>query len=175
MTNEGRATLAGNLVDLLEFLNDTPKQLGKLTDGLSLNEFRWKPSEAEFSVLENLCHLRDLEVLGYARRIELILSESDPALADFDGARIAAEGHYNDELPAPALAKFAETRSGNVAKLRIATETELNRCGMLAGVGAITLRRLAELMREHDEGHLEDLRVLRQRLELHRPDFVTRS
>jgi len=49
--------------------------------------------------------------------------------------------------------------------LRTLTEGQLNREGSLAGVGKITLSRLAEMMREHDEGHLADLRSLRRRLE----------
>jgi hypothetical protein len=39
---------------------------------------------------------------------------------------------------------------------------------LLEGVGRITLIELAEKMLEHDEGHIEDLRVLQQRLERRR-------
>jgi hypothetical protein len=48
--------------------------------------------------------------------------------------------------------------------LRSLSEEQLERAGTLEGVGKITLMRLAEMMREHDEGHIEELRVLRQRL-----------
>jgi hypothetical protein len=94
-----------------------------------------------------------------------MLDETDPALADFDGARVAAESNYNCEQPELALQTFALARKQNVQKLRSLTEERLRREGLLEGVGRITLTRLAEMMREHDEGHLEDLRVLRQRLE----------
>jgi len=53
-------------------------------------------SPDEFSVLENICHLRDLELQGYTPRIRRILAEADPDLADFDGARVAAESSYNN-------------------------------------------------------------------------------
>jgi hypothetical protein len=32
------------------------------------------------------------------------------------------------------------------------------------GVGQLTLKRLVEMMLEHDEGHVEDLRALHQKL-----------
>ncbi len=94
-----------------------------------------------------------------------MLEETDPALPDFDGARVAAESNYNHDQPDLAFQAFLLTRKQNVEKLRSFTDEQLKREGMLEGVGKITLKRLAGMMREHDEGHLEDLRVLRQRLE----------
>ncbi|MGH9875165.1 MAG: DinB family protein, partial [Pyrinomonadaceae bacterium] len=149
---------------LLEFLNETPNKLTSLTAGLSDAELQFQNSLDEFSVLENICHLRDLEVQGYTPRIRRILAEANPALADFDGGRVAAESDYNNEPPGVALRAFQTAREENVAVLRVLSEADLKREGTLAGVGSITLRRLAEMMREHDEGHLDDLRVLGQRL-----------
>jgi hypothetical protein len=148
---------------LLDFLDETPKRLTNFTAGLSNAEFRWQNSPDEFSALENICHLRDLELQGYTPRIRRILAEANPALADFEGTRVAAESNYQSEQPAIALKAFETARRENVAVLRALTEGQLERVGALQGVGRITLKRLAEMMREHDEGHLEDLRVLRQK------------
>ena len=48
--------------------------------------------------------------------------------------------------------------------LRGATDEQMNRRGVLEGAGEITLAGLARLMYEHDRGHREELRVLRERL-----------
>ena len=157
-----------NFVVLLESLRDTPNKLAQLTNGLTFSELRWKHSEAEFSALENLCHLRDLELQGYTPRILRMLGEDAPMLADFDGARVAAEGDYNNQEPDLALLTFQTARTENVGRLSDLTDEQLARAATLEGVGKITLARLAEMMGEHDEGHLEDLRVLRQRLEKQR-------
>jgi hypothetical protein len=154
--------------ELLTFLGDTHLKLAGFADGLSAEELRWRDSAEEFSVVENICHLRDLEMQGYTPRIARILTESEPSLPDFDGARVAAEGDYNAEDPSSALEVFRTARGGNVLKLQNATPDELDRAGTMEGVGRITLEHLAEMMRSHDEGHLEDLRVLRQRLEKRR-------
>jgi hypothetical protein len=168
MSDEERNADQADFTALLDFLHKTANELAKLTDGLSMDEFRLKTSESEFSALENLCHLRDLELEGYTSRIKRILNEGDPALTDFDGARVAAESSYNDEQPELALQRFQTARSENLQTLKTLTEEQLERSGKLEGVGNITLRRLAEMMCEHDEGHIEDLRVLRQRLERRR-------
>lgn len=152
---------------LLDFLTETPTKLSGLTNGFSAAELCLKNSEAEFSALENICHLRDLELGGCTPRLKRMLDEDDPALADFDGARVAAESDYNSQQARLALQTFATARQENVETLRSLTEAQLKREGTLEGVGKITLERLAEMMREHDEGHLEDLRIVRQRLERH--------
>lgn len=165
MSNEERNADGADFAALLDFLRETPNTLARLIDELSPAELRFRNSEAEFSALENLCHLRDLELQGYTPRIRRMLDESDPVLADFNGTRVAAEGNYNSQQPDLALQTFQTARRENVQKLRSLTGEQRRREGILQGVGRITLRRLAEMMREHDEGHIEDLRVLRQRLE----------
>lgn len=149
---------------LLDFLDDTPRQLANFARELTDAERRVQDPPGEFSVLENICHLRDLEVQGYTVRIQRMLTEAVPELADFDGARVAAESDYNNEQLDVALMAFHQTRAANVAKLRNLTALELGISGWLEGVGRITLRRLAEMMCEHDEGHLDDVRALSQRL-----------
>jgi hypothetical protein len=168
MTDQERNTDGAKLEALLDLLAETPNKLAAFTAGLSSAEIRWKNSEAEFSALENLCHLRDLELQGYQPRIERILSEVDPVLADFDGARVAAESNYNSEPSDLALRAFSDAREENVRSMSGVTEEQLKREGLLEGVGRITLKQLVEKMLEHDEGHLEDLRVLQQRLERRR-------
>ena len=165
MTDEERHADGVDFAALLDFLNETPNKLADLTSGLSHAEFRWQNSPDEFSALENICHLRDLELQGYTERIRRILAEADPALADFDGARVAAESSYDTEQPGVVLQAFQNARIENIKLLQALTGVELERQGTLAGVGKITLKLLAKLMREHDEGHLEDLRTLRQRIE----------
>lgn len=166
MTGEARNPNDGEFAALLDFLNDTPKQLANLTCALTDAELRLPNSSGEFSVLENICHLRDLELQGYTARIRQMLAETEPTLADFDGARVAAESNYNNEQLDVALGAFQRARRENVARLQSLPEENIERTGALEGVGRITLRRLVEMMREHDEGHLDELRVLSQRLKL---------
>jgi hypothetical protein len=125
---------------------------------------RWRNSDDEFSALENVCHLRDIEAEGYAIRIDRILDETNPFLADIDGGRLAIERSYKDQDPNLALRDFIGARTKNLEKLRGVDTEDFEREGTLQGVGLVTLKRLLEMMCEHDEGHIEELRVLRQTL-----------
>jgi len=164
MTDEVQNGGGTDFTALLKFLDETPNQLANSTAGLSNAELRFQNSPDEFSVLENICHLRDLELQGYTPRIRRILAETDPALADFDGARVAAESSYQNEQPQVALRTFQIARKANLDRFRSLSAEQLKREGTLEGVGTITLRQLVEKMREHDEGHLDDLRILRLQL-----------
>lgn len=157
-----------HFTELLNFLAETSNKLANFASALTAEELRQRSSPELFSTLENICHLRDLELQAYATRIERILNESQPSLADFDGERVATAGNYNSEDLSEALNAFRSARNANVDKLKGAAANELSRTGVLEGVGLATLPRLAELMREHDEGHLDDLRVLQQQLERRR-------
>jgi hypothetical protein len=123
-----------------------------------------KPNGDQFSVVENICHLRDIEIEGYAIRISRILNESLPTLPDIDGGRLALERDYNQQSVASALNDFRRARLENVALLKEVNQQEFGREGVLEGVGRISLEQLLHLMCEHDEGHVAELRTLRETL-----------
>jgi hypothetical protein len=145
---------------LIENLAKTPDDVASLLREISSEAVLIKPSAEEFSVLENICHLRDIEIEGYSTRIRRILSEEHPLLADIDGSRLAVERAYNQQNLNEALQAFSKARQQNVALLRSTNEEQLSRSGELEGVGKVTLGKLLLLMNEHDEGHLDELRMI---------------
>jgi hypothetical protein len=149
---------------LIEFLEETPETVKRLTIDLSERDLRWKPSEGEFSILEQVCHLRDLEREGYAARIRKLLAENKPSLPDFDGGRFAWERDYNSQDFETALQDFEGARKENINVAGTLSSDQLNLSGVLEGVGEITLARLFMLMREHDESHREEIGDLKERL-----------
>ena len=149
--------------EVVGFLEETPESIRQLTIELARTELKWKPSLNEFSALEQVCHLRDLEREGYAERITKLLTENQPSLPDFDGGRIASERDYNSQDFDAAFQDFARARAENVRLMKTLSPEQLNRSGVLDGVGAITLKKLFLLMRDHDRSHLQELSDLRQR------------
>lgn len=144
--------------ELLKSLASTPIELSRLVGHVSPESIAVKPSPEEFSVLENVCHLRDLESEAYAVRIQRILHEDLPFLTNFEGTRLAIERDYNRQDLDRALATFCEERGKNLVLLSQTAHGEFKRLGELEGLGKITLLKLLEMMHEHDEGHLDDLR-----------------
>ncbi|HEX8890222.1 MAG TPA: DinB family protein [Pyrinomonadaceae bacterium] len=148
--------------NLLDFLAETPQVVRQLSQDLAPDELKRKPSDKEFSVQENVCHLRDIEQEGYTVRIEKLLNEHEPVLPDINGAKLAMERDYNSQDLATGLEEFARLRERNVSALRNLRPESLGRTGTLEGAGKITLKRLAAMMREHDEDHLAELNNLRE-------------
>jgi hypothetical protein len=150
--------------ELIRSLATTPDEVRRLAEGFSLTEMRWNPPGGEFSVVENVCHLRDIEVDGYAVRIKRILVEENPLLSDIDGAKLAQVRNYRIQDLSSALAGFAKAREENVRTIQVLTTDQLARSGTFEITGAVTLGRMLGLMREHDAVHLGELTRLRSML-----------
>ena len=119
----------------------TPLEIAELVSELSPQQATLKPTPEEFSALENICHLRDIEIEGYAVRIRKILNEEQPSLPDIDGSRLAIERDYNRQNIQEALEAFMSARKRNVEVLSAIDESHLGRSGELEGTGSITLLR----------------------------------
>jgi hypothetical protein len=150
--------------DLCASLAATPEKVRSLVDDLTDEELSWKPTDQDFSVLEHVCHLSDIEREGYAVRIEKLLNEEQPFLPDIDGGRLAAERKYNSQNLAPPLNAFSRSRKQNVHAVGDLPLDRLSRSGMFETVGPVTLGKLLSMMLEHDRDHLRALSDLRQRL-----------
>ena len=139
--------------ELLTWLAETPDILKRSVLGLSDAQLRERPGVDEFSLVEQFCHLRDIEMDGYLLRIGRILNEDHPQLPDLDGSRLAVERRYLSQDPIAALAEFTAVRTANVDRLRGTTPDQRERSGELEGTGNVTLSRLTQMMREHDTVH----------------------
>jgi len=107
--------------------------------------------------VEQCWHLADLEREGYGLRIERLLGEVRPVLADFDGARIARERVYRSRSLTDGLAAFRQARSENLARLRALGSADWPRTGSQDGVGPIALCDVPSMMAEHDAGHRQEI------------------
>ena len=148
------------LNQLIAVLKSTPEKVSVMAEGVGENNLRKKEFEEEFSILEHVCHLRDIEREGYCERIRKILNEIEPLLEDIDGGRLAVEREYNRQDLSAALKDFAASRRSSIDYLEGIDLSELARRAHFEGAGQITLERLLLMMREHDEEHLATIRRL---------------
>lgn len=153
------------LADAIAALELTPRRAEELVQGLTEQQLSWRASDDNFSLRENVLHLRDIDVEGYEHRVRLILTEDCPVLPDVDGGRLAVERDYNAQPVAPALQDLRRSRAASVERLKGCSEADLERDAEMQGVGLITLRRLLELWIEHDREHLADMAELRRAID----------
>ena len=138
---------------LLVTLESTAAVLSRAAAALSPAEARRRPAAGGFSLVENVWHLADLEREGYGLRIRRILSETNPALLNFDGDRMARERVYQERDVDRGIVLFARARAQNLEALRKLSRAEWKRSGSQEGVGCVSLDDIPRMMAEHDRAH----------------------
>jgi hypothetical protein len=138
---------------LLLTLESTPALLSRAAALLSPAEARRRPAAGGFSFVENVWHLADLERDGYGVRIRRILAETEPALRNFHGERVARERAYQERDVDRGIVCFARSRRQNIEALARLSPADWKRAGAQEGVGRVTLDDIPRMMVEHDRAH----------------------
>jgi hypothetical protein len=116
------------------------------------------PSE-RLTALEQVCHVRDIEVDGYHVRFDRTLNEERPVLPDLPGELLAAERNYTAADPAQVLAAFSQARASTVRLLSGLNDQQWGRVAVFEG-SPTTLRGLVHSLCSHDHQHLAGLQWL---------------
>jgi hypothetical protein len=128
------------------------------------------PSEA-LTAIEQLCHVRDIEIDGYQERFRRTLREADPALPSIDTDALVVQRAYADADPAEVLASFRDARHATVELLGQLAPEQLARTAEFEGYGSVTLRGLVHYLCSHDQQHLAGLQWLLGKIEGERADL----
>ena len=122
------------------------------------------PSEP-FTAIEQICHVRDIEIEGYQVRIRRTLNESVPLLPSIDSEAVARERDYGAADPATVFAEFRAARAQTLSLLRGLDDAQLERGAVFAGYGPVSLRGLIHYLCSHDQQHLSGLQWLLGKLD----------
>lgn len=151
----------------LATLAETPKRLRAALKKLPKKELLWTPAPGKWSILEIVCHLRDMEREAYLARYRRILSEERPTLPDIDGDQLALERDYRSESLATAQREWRALRQETLKLLRSVKAEDWPREGVHATAGPLSLETL--LRRQavgNDRAHLEQIEAARRRYEV---------
>jgi len=136
---------------------------------------RWTPSSWEgipserFNAIEQLLHVRDIEVEGYRVRFQRILAEDQPLLEDIDSYALARQrGYEHDNDAQRALVEFRVAREHLVRRLSALHPDDLARRAVFPGHGPVTARGLMHFLCSHDQQHLAGLQWLLGRIDASR-------
>jgi hypothetical protein len=150
---------SADLESILRILETMPSFLRQAARALEGQATR-ASTGGGFSLVEQAWHLADLEREGFGLRIRRLLTEEDPVLPDFAGARLARERNYGARPLEGGLGAFAAARAANLAVLRSVPPEAWAWRGTQEGVGPVTLRDIPRLMREHDDAHRAEVDAL---------------
>jgi len=136
------------------FLQATPAVLH--TVSLAMTESQWtgRTQPGEWSFLEVLCHLRDVDAEVNLVRLDAILNGENPVIAAQTTDQWAEERQYNQQNPADELAHFVTARQQLVERLASLKETDWQRPARHTIFGPTTIHELVGFMVDHDQLHI---------------------
>lgn len=122
------------------------------------------PSEP-YPALEQLCHVRDIEIDGYHVRFVRALKEEHPFLPGVDGERLRVERAYADSHAPDVLRAFRTAREETLILLANLSQAQLSRTADFEDYGRVTVRSLIHYLCSHDQQHLAGLQWLAGQIE----------
>ncbi|PJG59580.1 DinB family protein [Aeromonas cavernicola] len=152
-----------------------PDQFEQLFRQVPSDYLDWEPANwagipsERFSARGHLCHLVDIETLGYQERFRRTLAETRPVLASLDGYQLAIDHHYQQRDPTLALAAFRAARQQTVDLLSSLPATAWPRRAGYGSYGEVSLDGLVRLLISHDYQHLAGMQWLIMRLNADTP------
>jgi hypothetical protein len=117
----------------LAAMRQFPAQLQHLFDEVPRERWHWTPDSWEgipsemLDPVGQLCHVRDIEVLGYRVRFARMLAEPHPVLESLDTYALVEQQRYAGADPAEALAAFEHARVQTLEQLSGLTDSQLQR------------------------------------------------
>ena len=122
------------------------------------------PSEP-FTAIEQVCHVRDIEIEGYHVRLQRTLHEISPLLPSVDSERLAVERSYGTANVDEVFVAFRTARAQTVTLISSLTAAQYDRTAEFEGYGPLTLRSLMHYLCSHDQQHLAGLQWLLGKIE----------
>ncbi len=140
----------------LRIQQSTPKRLALLTNRVDRKKLTQRPAPDKWSVAEILAHLADSElVIGW--RLRLILASNGASIQPYDQDVWASTFNYRRRDPGASLGTFRVLRGSNVALLKSAPKSSMERFGIHAERGKETVSHFMNLVAGHDLNHLQQI------------------
>jgi uncharacterized damage-inducible protein DinB len=148
----------------LEILRSTPARLKAALKGVPKAVLLWTPAPGKWSILEIVCHLRDMERDAYLTRYRRILAEDTPTLPDIDGDTYALEYDYRSQKLTEVLRDWTRLRRETLKLLAAAKRADWERAGVHETAGRLTV---ADFLGRHahgnDQAHLGQIDAAKRR------------
>jgi uncharacterized damage-inducible protein DinB len=142
---------------LIARLAPFPGTLDALLAKLPEADWRWRPAEGGWSILEVVNHLADEEAEDFRARVRLILEDATQPWPPLDPEAIVVSRRYQERDPRESLRRFRDERAASLAWL----------CGLVAPkwdtskthprAGTLTAGDLLASWAAHDARHLQQI------------------
>ncbi len=131
--------------------------IAALVRALPPEQARWRPTPADWSVLEVINHLADEEREDFRLRLDTALHRPGTTVPPNDSADWPAARAYNERDPAESLARFLDERRRSLAWLRALTAPDWSNAIPRFSGGVLRAGDLLAAWAVHDVLHLRQL------------------
>ncbi len=152
---------AAGLVDVARRLRASGDAIAALVSDVDVEDARWKPSPAKWSILEIVGHLTEEERDDFRMRVDMTLNcpgEPWPAI-DPEGA--VREKRFNDRILADLVQEFLSERDRSLAWLRALKSPDWTRAYDHPTAGRLTASSLLFAWAAHDLLHVRQIAAVR--------------
>ena len=145
------------MIDQLGRMERTADDFAAAIKGVAESALARRPDDKNWAPKEVLCHVRDTEE-SFMARFQTIMAMDEPKFLGVEPDRWAVDRQYLRNDAAEALDAFRRRRQETLAFLRGLRPEQLERGGVHATRGRMTIKDFVELMAWHDDNHRDQLR-----------------
>lgn len=142
---------------ILHTLRSTPALLDSICRELPDDNWLLRPAKTEWSPVEIVCHLRDVDQEVNLPRLRKVLNEDNPFLPGEDTDPWAEERQYICQSGPQSLQRFTARRLELLNVLEVLSEEDWQRPARHAIFSRTTIQELAEIIASHDRLHVQQL------------------
>jgi uncharacterized damage-inducible protein DinB len=140
----------------LDALAAFPAALRQQLDGLSDEALRFRPAEGEWSIVEIIGHLIDVDTLQ-GGRVGQIIARDNPPLQVLDMDEAVRRGDYQSKQASALVNTFAERRAALVEEWRYLREPGLARAGEHPTRGPLSVAEIIATLARHGPSHRDQV------------------
>lgn len=144
---------------ILAQLSEQPKAIAALTAGLSEARLQRHPRRGEWSLNEELAHLRSCSDM-WGRYIATILAEDQPTIRAMNPTTWIKRTDYPDLEFRPSFRAFTRQRAKLLALLRPLPKASWSRGATVTGAGrprVVTIAEYARRLANHERSHVKHM------------------
>jgi DinB superfamily len=151
--------LTGYRRDLLRQYLEQVETFRRILQGWSEDEEHRPIQPGEWSPHQVAWHVRAVEMQAYLPRVEILLAEEHPRLADFDGESWMERHYGREERGTQIVDDLHAARTAMAARLQDAPDAVWSRIGEHTFWGARTLMWWVERSMAHVDEHIQQLGI----------------
>ena len=146
-----------SLEEQMARMDRTPDDFAAAIKGVPDHLLSKRPDDTNWSAKEVVCHVRDIEE-SFTARFQLIMAMDEPKFLPVEPDRWASERQYQRNDTEEALQAFRTRREESLKFLRSLRPEQMERGGLHATRGRMSIADFVELMAWHDDNHLDQLK-----------------